>query len=54
MSLLTIHLTADRKWLPTYILVLVDLGIYWSHKATVSARPIDVVLDSIVRHKVKK
>lgn len=27
MSLLTIHLPADGKLLPTYLLVLVDLGV---------------------------
>jgi len=51
MSYLTIYLPKDRKWLPTYLLVLCDLGVYWSRKATVSAKPLDVVLDSVRRHK---
>ncbi len=56
MSHLTIHLPkkGDRKWLPTYLLILVDLGVYWGHKATVSATPLDIVFDCIVRNKVKK
>ena len=41
----------NNRLLPTYLLALVELSIFWSHSATVSATPLSVALDSVKRHK---
>ena len=49
--MLTIHLPNNNRWLSSYMMILVDLSIYWGYRATVSARPIDIVMSGVEKYK---
>jgi hypothetical protein len=48
---MTLFFPNNNRLVPTYLLALVDLSIFWSYGATVSATPLSVALDSVKRHK---
>ena len=49
--MLTIYLPNNDRWVSSYMMILVDLSIYWGHGATVSARPIDIVMNGVEKYK---
>ena len=49
--MITIFFPNNNKLLPTYLMALVELAIFWNHRATISATPLSIALDSAKRHK---
>lgn len=48
---MTIFYPNNNRLVPTYLLALVDLSIFWGYGATISATPLSVALSSAKKLK---